>query len=173
MDDITSKADLVAVLSDGRALWEGLVAEAGVDRLEEAGACGDWSLKDVLGHLAAFDRFWGSQIRGAVSGVPPSPRDLFDRDTVPPRSETEEEQNAAIHALYAPLPAAVVLAKWRVAADLLREGVAALAEEDLFTAGRFPWAGERPLALAMAGDTYRHAAAHAEGVRAWLGRTTA
>lgn len=97
---------------------------------------------------------------------------MFDVETLPERAGTwtPEERNAAIHALYADLPPQIVLAKWREAFDLLTEGVAALTDEDVTQAGRFPWARDRPLAEAMAGDTYGHAAAHAEEVRGWLDR---
>jgi hypothetical protein len=170
MSDGQGKDRLLATLRDARAQWEGLLDEIGEARLTEPGACGDWSVKDVLGHLAAYQRYWGARLRGEATGVPPTARDLFDRDDPPPRAESEEEQNAAIHALYAPLPPAVVLAKWRAASDLLSDGVAGLSEEDVATPGRFAWAGDAPLAEAMAGDTYRHAAEHAAGVRAWLDR---
>jgi hypothetical protein len=166
----TGKAQLLAALSAERAAWEALIEEIEPARLATPGVAGDWSVKDLLGHLAAYHRFWGAQIRSAATGVPPTPRDLFDTEEMPPRYPTAEEQNAAIHALYAPLPPAVVLAKWRGAVDLLAEGVAALAEADLTTPGCFLWAGDRPLAEVMAGDTYRHSAAHAAQVRAWLDR---
>lgn len=162
------KDRLLATLNAERARWEALVAEVGPARLAAPGVAGQWSVKDVLGHLAAFHRYWGAQLRGAVMGVPPTPRELFDTEEAPPRYATEEEQNAAIHAHYAPLPPAEVLAKWRAAVDLLIEGVAALPAADLTAPGRFAWAGERPLVEAMAGDTYRHAAEHADEVRAWL-----
>ena len=173
MSDAMTKDRLLATLRAERARWESLLDEAGEARLTDPGVAGDWSVKDVLGHLAAYLRYWAAQIRGATTGVPPTPRDLFDSDTVPERYATFDEQNAAIRALYAPLPLPVVLAKWREAFDLLTDGVAAMTEEDVTTPGRFAWAGDRPLGEAMAGDTYRHAAEHAAGVRAWLDRAGA
>ncbi len=148
-----TKEHLVATLRAERVRWESLLEEVGAERMTRPGACGAWSVKDVLGHLAAYLRFWGAQVRGATTGVPPTPRDLFDVETLPEGAGrwTPEEQNAAIHALYADLPPEVVLAKWREAFDLLTEGVATLGDEDVTQAGRFPWAGDRPLAEAMAG----------------------
>jgi len=165
---VTGKDRLLATLDAERATWEALVEEVGLERLASPGVAGDWSVKDLLGHLAAYHRFWDAQLRAAATGVPPTPRDLFDTDETPRRYVSVDEQNAAIHARSAPLPPAVVLATWREAVDLLRDGVAALPEADLTTPGRFPWAGDRPLAEAMAGDTYRHAAEHAAQVRSWL-----
>lgn len=165
---IAAEERLLAALDGERSRWEALLEEVGPERLTVPGVAGEWSVKDLLGHLAAYHRFWGAQVRGAATGVAPTARDLFDTETQPPRSASEEEQNAAIRALYASLSAAVVLAKWREACDLLRDGVAALPEADVTTAGRFPWAGAKPLAEASAGDTHRHGAEHAAQVRAWL-----
>jgi len=168
--DAGAKERLLATLRAERAGWEALLAEVGAARLTNPGVAGDWSVKDVLGHLAAYHRFWGARLRAEATGVPPTPRELFDTEQVPERFASEEEQNAAIHARYAPLSADEVVAKWRESSDLLEQGVAALPEEAIATPGRFPWAGDGPLAEAMAGDTFRHAAEHAAGVRAWLDR---
>ncbi len=172
MSDEQTKDRLLASLRAERERWEALLAEVGEARMTTPGVAGDWSVKDLLGHLAAYFRYWGAQLRGATTGVPPTTRDLFGVETLPEGAGTWtlEDQNAAIHALYAPLPPAVVLAKWRAASDLLSDGVAGLSEEDVAMPGRFAWAGDAPLAEAMAGDTYRHAAEHAAGVRAWLDR---
>ena len=170
MSDGQTKDRLLASLRAERERWEALLAEVGEARMTTPGVAGEWSVKDLLGHLAAYFRYWGAQLRGATTGVPPTPLDLFDTETTPERAATFDEQNAAIQALYAPLPLAVVLAKWREAVDLLTEAVAALTEEDVATPGRFAWAGDRPLPEAMAEDTYEHAREHAAAVRAWLDR---
>lgn len=172
MSDDAAKERLLATVRAERARWEALLAELGPERLTEPGVAGDWSVKDLLGHLAAYQRAWGARLRWAKTGVPPTPREMFDVDALPEGAGTwtEEEQNAAIHAQYAPLPPPVVLAKWREAFDLLTDGVATLPAADLTTPGRFPWAGDRPLAEAMAADTYLHARHHAADVRAWLDR---
>ncbi len=52
-DDVSSKAQLQAVIWRMRADLERLVAEAGPTRMDLSGAAGDWTLKDVIAHLAA------------------------------------------------------------------------------------------------------------------------
>lgn len=172
MGDGETKDELLATLRAERAGWEALLEEVGTARLAAPGVAGDWSVKDVLAHLAAYQRAWGARLRWAATGVPPTTREMFDVDSLPEDAGTwtEDQQNAAIHAQYASLAAPVVLAMWRETFDRLTEGVAALPEEDLTTPGRFPWADHRPLAEALAGDTYRHARGHAADVRVWLGR---
>ncbi len=168
--DPTAKDHLLATLRSERARWEALIAEAGPERLTTPGVCGDQSMKDLLGHLTAYTRRWGAQLRGIVTGTPPTMRDLFDVDVLPEEALTggETGQNAAIRALYAPRSTETVLANWREATDLLLASVAALPDEDIATLGRIPGLGDRPLADGIAGDTFGHHAHHAAEVRAWL-----
>ena len=83
MSDNVTREQLLAALRAERARWEALLAEVGVERLTEPGVAGDWSVKDVLGHLTAYLRAWGARVRAASTGVPPTMRDLFDTDTLP------------------------------------------------------------------------------------------
>ncbi len=172
MSESATKERLLADLRAERVRWEALLAEVGVERLTTPGVADDWSVKDILGHVTAYLRPWGARLGAAATGVRPTMRDLYDTDTLPEGASTwtVDEQNAAIHTQYAPLPPAVVLAKWREAADLLEERIAMLTDDDLSAPGRFPWTDGRPLAEAMAGDTIRHPQEHAADVRAWLDR---
>ena len=175
MSDGMTKDQLLATLRGERARWEALLEEVGEARLTEPGVVGSWSMKDLLAHLTAYQRPWGARIRGELTGIPPTMRDLYDVDRFPEGAGTWtlDEQNEAIRAQYDSLPLSVVVAKWRETFDLLREGVTVLPEQDLTTPGRFAWAGDQPLAEAMPGDTYGHAQLHAAHVRAWLDRMRA
>ncbi|MGH2558500.1 MAG: ClbS/DfsB family four-helix bundle protein [Thermomicrobiales bacterium] len=172
MSQVQTKEQLLETLRASRTQWETLLQDVGEERLTEPGVAGDWAVKDLLGHLTAYHRVWGAHARAAVTGVPPTLHDLYDLDEFPPdaASWTLEQQNAAIRAHYAPLSLPEVLAGWREATDLLTISVAALSDEDVTTADRFPWTRGMPLTEAIAGDTYGHAREHAEQVRAWLER---
>jgi hypothetical protein len=171
----TTKGELLAALRAERARWQTLLDDVGEDRLAIPGVVDDWSVRDLLGHLAAYLRYWGAQLRGVVTGVPPTPRDLFDTESVPAGLGTVslDEQNAMIRARYRTLALPVVPAKWRRAFDLITDGVAALSEEDLTALGRFVWAGGASVADAMAVPIRQHLRTHAEDVRAWLDRIEA
>lgn len=170
MSDEGAKDQLLETLRGERNQWEGLLAEVGEERLTAGGVCGEWSVKDLLGHLTAYQRFWGAQLRAEKLGVQPTMMDLFDRDELPEGagSWTEEEQNAAIHDFYAPMSQELVLAKWRTASDLLTGAIGMMTEEDVTTPGRFGRTGDQPLSRALEGDTYGHSRFHAAQVRAWL-----
>jgi hypothetical protein len=172
MDGDTTKATLLRVLQAERERWEELLVEVGTARLTQPGVVDDWSVKDLLGHLAAYLRYWGTQLHGAATGVTPMPRELFGTEEIPGGlgAVTLNEQNAMIRDRYRALPVPVVLAEWREAFDLLVEGVQAVSEGDLTTPGRFAWAGEGTVAEAMAVPTYQHARTHAQDFRDWLDR---
>lgn len=69
------KDELLARLRDERAAWDALVAQAG-DLLTEPGLEGDWSLKDVIAHLCAYERFLVTELGGNVRALPPMPPDV-------------------------------------------------------------------------------------------------
>ncbi len=165
-----AKERLLTLLQAERNRWEALIAEVGPERLTLAGVCGDQSVKDLLGHLTAYTRRWGAELRGVATGIQPTVRDLFDVDALPDDAPTwdMDGQNAAIRALYAPLSTEVVLAKWRAAHDLLRDSIAALTESQVATPGAIPAIGNHTLADGIAGDTFAHHAHHAAEVRTWL-----
>lgn len=169
-DASTAKEDLLATLRAERERWEALIAEVGPERMTTPGVCGDQSVKDLLGHLTAYTRRWGAQLRSVTTGRPPTMRELFDVDALPEEAVTggETGQNAAIRALYAPRSLDTVLANWREASDLLLASVTALSAEDIAAPGGIPDTGDHPLAEAIAGDTFGHHAHHAAEVRAWL-----
>lgn len=140
MGDDATKDGVPATLRAERAGWERLIDEVGPERLAAPGVAGDRSVKDVLAHLAAYHRAWAARLRSAATGVPPTPREMFDVDALPKGAGTwtTDQQNAAIHALYASLPPPAALAMRRETFDAPTDTVAALPATDLTTPGRFP-----------------------------------
>ncbi len=52
MEQPLSKATLITALRASRAELESVVSQVPLERITEPGACGSWSVKDVLAHLA-------------------------------------------------------------------------------------------------------------------------
>ena len=55
MADPTNKAELIEQIHTGRAAWEALLAQVPPDRWTAPGVAGDWTLKDVLAHVAFYE----------------------------------------------------------------------------------------------------------------------
>ena len=134
-----------------RASWEGwLAAIAGIptERLEEAGVCGAWAVKDLFGHVAFWDRYAIERGRTVLAGAP------FAEIDWPAMNEREAEAAAG-----------------RSPTELRREMEAAHAEMLAFIAAA-PQTSELlvPMLGRMAVDTEEHYGDHAAEVRAWRER---
>src|SRR5215212_9030215 len=107
MDDEARREALLERDHAVRARWRRLVADVGPDRLEEPGAMGDWTFKDVAAHLTAWRRRTVNRLEAAARGQP-EPRPPWPAEL----GEDEDDPiNAWIHDQ----------TRDRPAADLLRE----------------------------------------------------
>ena len=144
-----------------RDRWRRLVDDVGPNRLDEPGAMGDWTFKDVAAHLTAWRRRTVSRLEAAGSGAPepppPWPAELG--------SDEDDPINAWIHDQTKDRPAAELL----VAADAIYDdfvaAIRALPIDAVTDAQRFPWLGGAALADADFGG---HLDEHEPDVRRWL-----
>jgi hypothetical protein len=167
MDEPTTKASLLAAVRRERAEWERIVAEAGVGRMDEPGAMGEWTFKDLLAHLTAWQQHEQAPLEGALTGArpaPPWPANLNphrDQDTI----------NAHIHERTHALPTDEVLHQARRAWDRLEAGFATLPEEALIDPRHYPWLGGEALGPSVLRHvTLHYHQDHESDVRAWLAR---
>jgi hypothetical protein len=143
--------------------WRRLVADIPRDRMEQPGAMGDWTFKDVASHLTGWRRRTILRLEAAAKGEPeppnPWPADLGDAE--------DDPINAWMHERTKDRPLDEALAE----ADGVWDEFVALVErlpEDLLTdPNRFAWM--EGVALAD-GDFAGHLDEHEPDVRAWLAR---
>ena len=70
------KAVLLAELGASRAELESVVSHVPPKRMTESGACGMWSVKDVLAHLAVGNDWLALQLERRARGEAPGPEEL-------------------------------------------------------------------------------------------------
>ncbi len=77
-----TKADILRQIQDARAALRKLVDAIPASRLEQPGAEGTWSARDVLGHIATWDAESVNRVRRFVDGGKPdaSPSDFNERE---------------------------------------------------------------------------------------------
>jgi hypothetical protein len=169
LSDKLTREQLLESLRADRDQWEALLTEIGGDQMTTPGVVGDWTVKDVLGHLTANIRANGASVRAVVTGIPPAYMDLFDTEDIPEGAYdwSQDQINESIRALYAPHSLEVVLEKWRWAFGQVVSGIEQISEDDLFTPGRSDWAAGRSLAVATLSGTINHDSEHYAQVRAW------
>src|SRR4051794_36557116 len=86
-----TKSDLVTWLREEHRRWETLLDRVGAARMEEVGATGSWSMKDLVAHLTVWQRNLIGRMLAAQRGEPaPAP-------AWPAQLEAEDDVNAWIH----------------------------------------------------------------------------
>ncbi len=70
-DRPSTKPELLRRQYEGRAKWEALLATIPIERIAEPGASGELSVKDVVAHLAAWERHATERLRARMRGEPP------------------------------------------------------------------------------------------------------
>src|SRR3954463_1532645 len=73
MTDEARREQVIAGIEAVRQRWRALVADVGPNRLEQPGAMGDWTFKDVAAHLTAWRRRTVARLEAAARGEPEPP----------------------------------------------------------------------------------------------------
>src|SRR6266545_8341315 len=79
-----TKAALLDAMAAGRAGWDDLLVAVGSSRMDQARVVGAWSVRDVVAHVAAYERWVAAMLLADLRGRPATPRELYDRDDAPP-----------------------------------------------------------------------------------------
>jgi len=135
-----------------------LVARLSVAQMNQPGAVGVWSVKDVLAHIAFWQRYAAALARAVADGETP-------------QLEAEDEtelRNASVVTQYYLAPIGAVLASWNEAREDLLDQIAGLSDDDLNDPNRFAWSEGRTLLDRIASNSYEHEQEHIEQIRAWI-----
>jgi hypothetical protein len=163
-----NKSELLNWLKDENRRWEALLGEIGPQRMEQPGVNGDWSMKDLVAHLAGWNRWLLVRVQAAVRGEaePPPPW--------PAHLQEDDQINAWIYQAARERPARQVLDDSR---DILQQILAVLEAlpedvriEELQDGEtiHMVWLGDQRFA---AGDFFAHFHDdHEADVLAWLAR---
>jgi hypothetical protein len=147
-----------------RERWRRLVADVGPDRLEQPGAMGDWTFKDVAAHLTAWRQRTVDRLRAEAAGEPEPP------PSWPAELGSDEDDpiNAWIHERTTHRPASELLAEAERVYDDFIAAIRALPIDAVTDPQRFPWLGGEALADVDFGG---HLDEHEPDIRRWLAAT--
>jgi hypothetical protein len=152
-DPVTKYTDKEALLVDiqtERRRLEKLVASRSEEQLLLPGVVGDWSIKDVLAHLVEWEQLFLDWYHcGIEGGVPAIQPTGLGRTVIDQLNQGFYGRNRL-----RPLPA--VLADFNASYQEILRTVQAIAEEDMFSPGRFAWTGRLVLADYIAANTCSH-----------------
>lgn len=166
MVEMMSKSTLLEKIDAVRAEWDALIATVPEARMTEPGAAGEWSVKDVLAHVAVYERWTADQLDAMMRGE----TEMYIAPDVPPGANTIDldARNAAYYEAWRNRSLAEVRREAREAFALLRAAIVRTPEELLNEAERFPWLGGSPVWQMIPGNAYKHYQDHIPSLRAWL-----
>ncbi len=164
MDQPLAKAELLARLSASRAELESVLSHVPSARLTEPGACGSWSIKDVLAHLAVENDWLALQVERRARGEVPGPEELQRVEEL--GLADNQTRNTYYAQLHRDLDLAYVRDWDRRAHARLLTAFAALPESRLLEPDW--WTGGRALGSVLHGH---HDREHAQDIQRWLGQS--
>jgi hypothetical protein len=167
MADPTDKTELLETMQSSYAAFEALLAPLSETQLTAPDVSGEWSIKDILVHLATWQGRAAEILEAAQRNEQPQ---------LNPPIKTDEEMdrfNDATFAANCSRPLVEVKQNFHVSYQRLQAAVEALSENALFDPQHFAWTKEQPLWRTAEGDTFGHYQEHAPIIEAWLTRQKA
>lgn len=161
-----SKDQILQNLRDEKNRWEDLLAGLSEARIAAPDLPDDWSIKDVMAHLMAWQQVTNARLDAALSGRAPVFPDWFGMDDEDAGGQPHHT-NAHIFTLYHDQTWPAVYRRWQAGFENVLESVESLSEKDILQAGRYPWMGDYSLLDVLHG-TFEHHNEHMDTLRAWL-----
>jgi len=161
-----NKEQLLGMLHDVFNRWEEQLAGTPEAQLTDPSLPGNWSVKDVMAHLWAWQQRTLARTEAALHDAEPQ----YPKwpDTLPPDPDDDVDQaNDWIYKTNRDKPWPAVYSDWRGQFLRILDLSEQLSQNDLFDPARYTWMGGYPLAASYFGS-YDHHKEHIEKLRAWL-----
>lgn len=160
------KSHILAALREQLEAWEATLARLGEAAIVARAGQADWSIKDELAHLWAWQQRTLARVEAArLDREPEFPAWPFD-----PNDESEEGTeriNTWIHETNRDLPWSSVHQNWRDCFLRVLDAAERITERDLLDSGRYAWLNGHAIAVFLLG-TYDHHQEHFEKLSARL-----
>lgn len=155
-----TKEELIDRLEDSRDEFLDLLDQVPDEEMEIPGAAGEWSVKNLLAHLNAWEAELIKLLFQAKQGLKPSSTHFSGQnvDEINARWQAES-QNRDLERIFSDFQG--------IRKQTVRR-VSAFTDKELNDTQRYRWQQGRPLWQWIAADTYEHEQEHAEQLGAWL-----
>lgn len=160
------KAELLRRIRDTRATWDTLLAEVGPERMTLPGVAGEWTVKDLVAHVAVYERWTAWQMERALGGE--TAMVALPEQTAATDVNDLDERNAAFYAVFRDQPLDETLRQSRTSYNRLLAAVIAFPDDLLANSDRFEWSFGAPVWRVVAGNSFAHEEEHIAHIRAWL-----
>jgi hypothetical protein len=160
------KEHILTALREQFDRWEELLVSLDEEQITTPLMPSDWSTKDVIAHLRAWQQRSIARLEAALFNREPEfPRWLPGLD--PDSEGNTDSMNAWIYTTYRELPWLRVYQNWSEGFLRFLELGEGISEKDLLDAGRYSWLKGYPLAYILLAS-YNHHQEHYEKLLAWL-----
>lgn len=156
-----TKLESFADMQTERARLERALARIPKKRMEIPGAQDEWSVKDILAHIAAWETLMITWLRALRAG------DLPDRPAPGQPGFDFDAVNARIHAENKDKPLDEVVQTFRASYNRALRAVSAVPAEALESPDHWPWCSGTPFSHILFANTTDHYRQHVEALEAW------
>ncbi len=160
------KEHILTALMEQFNRWEGLVASLSEAEILRPLLPSEWTAKDVLAHLMAWQQRSIARLKAAKTGQEPEfPQ--WVPELSPDSAGDTDLTNAWIYNTYREALWPQILRDWKEGFLHFMDLAEAIPEKDLLDESRYAWMGERPLALVLIAS-YDHHLEHYDNLTAWM-----
>jgi hypothetical protein len=157
----TSKAQLLKDIHTERGRLERLLSSLSAEDLARPGVTGNWSVKDLLAHLVAWEQLFIDWYQAGLKGS------AFAITPVGMSKNAIHEINQRIYDQNKSRTLDDVLTKFHASYKYIVSLIEGIPEQDIFAHARFSWTGKLKLADYIAGNTCNHYAWAKLQIRKW------
>ncbi len=156
-----NKTELLEVLEDGHSELIEMLEDLPEDMLTRPGVVGDWSIKDILGHLTQWEGQIVTLLFQAQRGVNPPTTAHFGNENVDDVNYrwAEAGKERSLEAVWQ---------DWLNVRKQTIRRVSEMSETDLTDQNRYPWLKGVPLFQWVLNDSVDHEEEHGDHIREWL-----
>ena len=158
------KVTLLDNISAGHEMLAKVLSPLNEVQMTAPGVNGEWSIKDVLIHLVAWQHRLLAQMQAATRGDEPAISALDIS------GEEMDRLNEQFYQENKTRPVNEVLSDFQSTHSQMLAAVQAMTGEDLTDPHRFAWTDGKPLWQFVASETYEHGLEHIGAMRRWLAR---
>jgi hypothetical protein len=153
----TTKAEVLSLMRKSHQEFYNVLSRIPDERMDEIALYDNWTIKDLIAHIGAWQQSLAGRIAALRSNQPPEKVGEHDID----------KTNAIFLERYRKTPLAEVRAMEAASFEALEQQVREASEAEIFEPHHFP-SYQYALLAPIAGDTYEHYPDHLKDVRAWM-----
>jgi hypothetical protein len=159
----TDKVELLQRMQEGYSAFVALLTPLSEEEMTTPGVNGAWAIKDILVHLATWQRRMANRVEALARNDETNPNQ--------PAINTDEEMNRFNDETFAAnrsRPLALAWSDFRSSYQDLLQATRLLNENDLFHPYRYTWLEGSTLWENIAGNSFAHYEEHIPMITAWL-----